>query len=107
GPSAEIGADHRLVPAYNLGRPFGDLFAVIEDDDLVRQPANDFELVLDQEDRQTGPGEAAYLVGELDRLGRVHARRRFVEQQEAWSRGEGPRDLGAPPVGVREAGGGV
>ena len=53
------------------------------------------------------PVEALDLVGQLQCLGRVHAGRRLVEQQQLRLRGERPRDLGAPPVGVGEAGGEV
>ena len=54
-------------------------------------------------DRDAEPVEAPDLVGQLQRLGRVHAGGRLVEQQQLRPRGERAGDLDAAPVGVGQA----
>src|SRR5690348_8331016 len=80
---AEIGGDHRGILPHRVGRSVGDLAAVVEDDDMARQPHDDPDVVLDQHD---GRPELAVDVGDeaahLALLLVVHAGHRLVEQQQ-------------------------
>ncbi len=73
----------------------------------VRDAHHHPHVVLDQ---QHGDAAVAHLADELhqlDGLGRVHARRRLVEQQELGLGGEGARDLEPPLMSVRQVAGEV
>src|SRR5258708_37713466 len=81
---------------------FGDLLAMVKNDDSVGETVDDVELVLDEQDRQPHIGKATQLGGELDRLGRVHTGGRRVEQQQVPARGGGAGDHAAAAVGGGE-----
>src|SRR5437660_12450073 len=99
---SEIGAQDFLVAVDLLGLSLGDLLAMVEHDDIIGNLVDDVELVLDQKDRDAAVAQAADLVGELERLGRVHSRGRLVEQQEHGLADEGAGDLEAAAVRVGE-----
>src|SRR5712664_2979132 len=91
---AEIGRDHRRIAPDLVGRSVSDLAAVIEDDDMAREPHDDPDVVLDQDD---GRPELAIDVGDepahLPLLPMVHAGHRLVEQQQLRLSGERPREV--------------
>src|SRR5260221_4634726 len=82
---------------------FGDLLAMVKNDDSVGETVDDVELVLDEQDRQPHIGKAAQLGGKLDRLGRVHTGGRLLEQQQLRVRGDGAGDLDAAAINVAAA----
>ena len=91
----------------DLGRrPFGDLLAVVEDRDPVADAHDHAHVVLDEQDRQAqlvpDPAEEGHHRG---RLGRVHARRRLVEQQQLGPGRERSGDLEAALVAVGQVAG--
>src|SRR4051812_3277679 len=79
----QVGLDDPRVLADLGRRALGDLLAVVQDRDVVRDVHDHLHVVLDQEDGDVLLGaqllhELAQLLGLL----RVHARRRLVEEQE-------------------------
>ena len=107
-PYAEIGLDHARVGGDGLEGALGDLLAVVESDDTVRDALDHVHVVLDHEDR-VAPllAQAADQLGDLERLVRVHPRGRLVEEEQARLRRHGARDLEPAPVGIGEAVGGL
>ena len=80
---AEISLDHRGVTPYRLRRAVGDLAAVVEHNDAVRDVHHHAHIVLDQRDRGATfvvhvQDEAAHVLLLLD----VHPRHRLIQQQQ-------------------------
>ena len=102
-PCPEIGFDHLRIALHFRRRSFGDLHAVIEHGNLVGDAHHDLHVVLDQQDRQieilAHPVDEP---GHLRRLVRVHAGRRFIQQQQLRLAGQRPRDLQAPLIAIGE-----
>ncbi len=84
-------------------RSFGDLAAVVEDDDVVGDAHHHAHVVLDQQqsDALPLPDRQEEMV-EFRRLSRVQARGRLVEAEQHRIDAHGPRDLGAPLLAVGE-----
>src|SRR5437773_9570139 len=102
-PSAEVGFDDSWIAVDLLGQAFGDLHAVIHDDDAIRDLHHQRHVMLDKEDRQPAVAHGADESRDLDPLIGVHAGCGFVEQQQLGARGQRPSHLSAAAVGVREA----
>src|SRR5579884_36489 len=91
---AEIGLDHSRQSANFAWRPFRDLLAVVEYHDIVADRHDDPHVMLDQNN-----GNAVRIAKPADRLGdattffRVHAGRRFVEQQQPRTAGKRSRQF--------------
>src|SRR5439155_11833137 len=101
-PPAEIGLQNRGALADLFEPALGDLGAVIEGHDPIADPADDRHIVLDQEHRNPSGADTLDVSHELMGLGRVHSRRRLVQQQQPRLGSEGAYDLEATPVGVGE-----
>ena len=91
---AEIGADDALVLAHDVGRPVGDLAAVVEHHHAVGDVHHYPHIVLDQGDRGAEfvihvQNEAAHVL----LLFGVHPGHRLVEQQQRRLGGERPAQL--------------
>ena len=91
-----------IVP-HLLAGAFGDLLAFVHDDDTVGETHDHVELVLDQQDRQSFGFQFGDQPLHFAGLGRVHAGRRLVEQQQARLERQRTRDLDTAPVGVGQA----
>ena len=103
-PAAEVGLDHPRVALDLARRALGDLQPVVEDGDPLRDAHHDPHLVLDEQDGDAQlAAQAPDELGHLQRLGRVHARRRLVEEQQPGLAGQRPGHLEAPLVAVRAA----
>src|SRR5579883_194981 len=92
----EIGVDHRLVAPHLVGRAVGDLAAVVEHDDAVRDVHHHAHVVLDEGDGGAEllvhvEDEAAHILLLLD----IHARHRLVEEEEVGLGGERAPELDA------------
>src|SRR5512144_2560185 len=90
---SKVRLNHEGIVPYLLRRTFGDLFAVVEHHDPVRQGHDDLHVVLDDHD-----GDALFpdLPDDLYRLikfRRVQAGKGFVEKKELRLRGQGTSDL--------------
>ena len=73
---AEVGLDHALVVADLLRAALGDLLAVVEHGDVLRDAHDHLHVVLDQQDRHAAlVAQLLHELGEPRRLLRVHARR--------------------------------
>ena len=80
---AEIGVDDRRIGAHLRRRPVGDLAAVVENGDAIRQTHHDADVVLDQNDRRAEfVARGAHEPRHLLLFGGGHARHRLVEQQD-------------------------
>ena len=100
----EVGLDDAWVRLDLGGVALGDLLAVVEHRDALRDAHDHPHLVLDEEDRD--PQLVAQVpdeVGQLGRLRGVHARRRLVEEEQARLVGERPADLEPALVAIRAA----
>src|SRR5579883_364591 len=86
-----------------IGRPVGDLPAMVEGHDPVGETPHELHVVGDDDHRDPQPADALDQAHEVRRLFRRHARRGLVQEQEPRAAGEGPRDLQATlgPVGER------
>src|SRR5437867_1179842 len=89
----EVRLDHALVVAHVLGRTFGDLLPVVEDDDAARDPHHDLHVVLDEEDGDPLIDDLVHEAHQLDLLLRSEPRGRLVQQEERRPRREGAGDL--------------
>ena len=98
---AQIGRDDGRICGDRLRQAFGDLAAVVQHHDAVRQLHDQVELVLDQQDRELAL-QAADDLQHFGGLGRVHAGGRLVEEEHTGFERERTRDLDAPAVGVGE-----
>src|SRR5713101_7677150 len=47
--ATKVGLDHAFVALDGAGRAFGDLLAVVEDEDGLAEPHHDLHVVLDQQ----------------------------------------------------------
>src|SRR5579883_171865 len=104
---AKIGFDHGRIVSYFLRRPFGDLDAVIEHINPVRELHDQVELVLDQQDGHAATLQRRNQRLHFGRLGRIHAGGRLVEQQQPRPERQRAGDLDPPPVGVGKTIGGM
>ena len=88
----------------DLGRrAFGDLLAMVEDGHPVADPHDHAHVVLDEEDRQAEfAAQPADEIGQLAGLIGVHPGGRLVQQQQGRVGAEGPGDLQAALVAVRQ-----
>src|SRR5712691_4645526 len=102
-PSAEVGFDDSWIAVDLLGQAFGDLHAVVHNDDAIRDLHHQRHVVLDEEDRQPAVAHRADEARDLDPLIWVHAVRGFVEQQQLGARRQCASHLGAAAVRVGEA----
>ena len=97
GIAAEICPQHLLVAPHLVGLALGDLLAMVQHDRPCRPAWSPRPACA----RSAAPSARARsgldLVGKLQRLGRVHARRRLVEQQE---RGRGSQARGRSRSGA-------
>ena len=101
--AAEVRLDHQLVRRDLLERALGDLGAVVEGDDPVRDALDDVHVVLDHEDRVAAVrAQLLDQLRDLVRLGRVHPGGGLVEQEQARIGRHRAGDLQAAPVRVRE-----
>ena len=89
--------------AHLVAGAFGDLLALVHDDDAVGELHHHVELVLDQQDGQPLGLQVGDEPLHLGGLGRVHAGGRLVEQQQARLERQRARDLDAAAVGVGQA----
>ena len=74
----------------------------MEHRDAVADAHDDVHVVLDEEHGDAGVADPADEVHELDALGRVHAGRGLVEEEQLRLRGERPGDFEPPLVPVGE-----
>src|SRR5207245_1593788 len=102
-PSAEVGFDDSWIAVDLLGQAFGDLHAVVHNDDAIRDLHHQRHVMLDEEDRQPAVSHRADEARDLDPLIGVHAGRGFVEQQQLGARRQCASHLGAAAVRVGEA----
>src|SRR5258708_31819215 len=102
GLAAEIDADDLGIVGDGAWRAFGDLDAVIDDDDAIADAHDDAHVMLDQQH-----GDAA-LLNSLDHgneprpLVGVEPGGRLVEQKETRRGGEGYGDLELALLAIRE-----
>ena len=90
---AEIDADD-LGMFLDLPRcALGDDAAGVEDDDVVGYLHDEVHVVLDDEERQPRPPQAADAVGQFEGLPGVEPRGGFVEEEEGGFGGHGAGDL--------------
>src|ERR1700694_3549526 len=100
GALAQVGFDHPLVAAHDLGSAFRDLLAVVEHDDPLRYSHDDLHVVLDHEDREALLAQPLHELHQLGLLLRRESGRRLVEQQQLRVRGQRPGDLEAALLAV-------
>src|SRR3989440_7103633 len=78
----QVGFDHPRIAADIRGLAFGDLLAVVEDDDAIRDPHHDLHVVLDQENGDPFGSDLLDQRHQLHLLLRRGAGGRFVEEQQ-------------------------
>ncbi|CCY06109.1 putative uncharacterized protein [Eggerthella sp. CAG:1427] len=80
---------------FDVGRAaLGDDLAVVQHADALADTHDQIHVVLDEQNGDLeGIPDAADVLHQLRRLGRVHARRRLVQQQQQWPGGQRPDDL--------------
>jgi hypothetical protein len=91
--------DPGVVP-HLFACAFGDLLAFVHDDDTVGEAHHHIELVLNQQDRQSLGLQFGDQPLHFGRLGRVHAGRRLVEQQQTRLERQRARNLDTATIGV-------
>jgi hypothetical protein len=89
----EVGLDDPAVVADRFRGTLGELPAVVEDGDAVREPHHHAHVVLDEEDRDAGVADLPDELGQHGRLVRVGACRRLVEEQQPRLGGKRAGDL--------------
>src|SRR6266480_6632810 len=82
GSAAKVRLDDVRVAADRLRRALGDLLAVVEHDDALRDVHDHLHVVLHEQDRLALRVQHADVVLHLVDHRRVHGRRRLVEQDE-------------------------
>ena len=106
GALAKVGFDDLRVRGDLRGQALGDLLAVVHHVDVLGNVHDHLHVVLDQQD---GDAELVADAPEQQQgvlaLGRVHARGRFVQQQQPGLGGQGPGDLHPALGAVGEAAG--
>src|SRR5216683_3864285 len=102
----QVRLDHARILLHLAGAPLGDLLAVVEDGDVVRDLHDHAHVVLDEQDGEAEVGdEAAQERHEVPRLALGHPGRGLVEEEEGGPRGEGAPDLEAALVAVGQVAG--
>ena len=100
---AEVRLDHQRIVADRLRVALGELLAVVQDGDVLRDPHDDLHVVLDEQDRDAElVAQALHEAREVRGLLRVHPGGRLVEQQQLGLGRQRPRDLDAALVAVGE-----
>src|SRR5262245_26301984 len=95
-------------PRISLDRSettLSNLLPEVQHRDSARELHDERQLVLDQQDRHAAAIDLLDQRFELERLLRVHAGRRLVEQEQLGRAGEGARDLEPALLAVRQLGG--
>src|SRR5512142_60243 len=100
---AEIGLDDLGIALDLLRRAFGDFFAVVQDDDPVRNGHDHFHVVFDDHDGDSLLFDLSDDRDGLVELRRVQPRTGFIQEQELWPRGERTRNLEALSFSERQA----
>ena len=88
------------------GRPCGDETPVVEHVDLLGDAHDQLDVVLDEQHGDAGVADVADLLDQMGALGRVHAGRRLVQEEQARLGGQRPGDLDQALRPVGQAGGG-
>src|SRR5437867_10759660 len=96
GALAEVGFDDAWVGADFLRLPFGDLFAVIQDNDPLGDAHDDLHVVLDQQHSDALGADPLHQFHEFALFLRVGARRRLVQQEQFRIVGQSSRNLQPP-----------
>ena len=99
---AEVGLDDLGVAADDRGLALGDLLAVVEDDDVVRDAHDHLHVVLHEEDGGAGGGDLGDQVVDLLGLDGVAAGGRLVEEEDAGLERQRAGDLQALERAVGE-----
>ena len=89
-----------------LGRALGDLLAMVEHHDLVRDLVHDIELVLDEEDGEAELAKAPNLIGELQRMTAASSGGSLFEttmESSDFSAGPIPDSVFAIPAGYQQS----
>src|SRR5271166_4825588 len=98
--ATEVRVDDGAIIVHLLVRPLADDLAILQDDDVVREPLNDVHVVLDEDHRTSLGRDFDELDDRLDVLG-AQAAGRLVEQQQQRIQRERDRQLerALAPVG--------
>ena len=97
---AQISFDDIRIGANRLRRALGDELAEIEHGDFSAKAHDETHVMLDDQHAQATLFELDDLIHELLLLRAVHARRRFIEQQQLGRRRQRPGDLQAALLAV-------
>lgn len=102
---AQIGFDNLGVMSDLVGGALGDDFAIVQHINFVTDSHDDFHIVLDEENSDSGVGDAADEVEEVLGFGGVHTCSGFIEQEQGGCGGEGPGNFESTLEAVGEGSG--
>src|SRR5262245_26828916 len=91
--SAEVGFNDALVGLNDPRRSFGDLLAMIEDEDRLAEPHDHLHVVLDQQHGSAPIAKSSHGLQEIVQERPVDAGRWLVEQDERGIAHEHSREL--------------
>ena len=101
---AQVRLHHGRVAAHLLGRAVGNLPAEVQNHDPTGHLHDEPHVVLDEQEGDAELADAAQQVEQLGLLAVVEARGGLVQEQQLGPARQGPGDLDAPLLPVRQAG---